>query len=50
MKALDILKAALVIIIAVFLFGFIFNFLFRVGIILLIALGAIYLVKKILFD
>lgn len=46
----DVIKAALIIIIAVFLFGFLFSFLFKVGIILLIVLAAIYLIKKIFIE
>lgn len=46
----DVIKAAILIIVAVFLFGFLFSFLFKVGIILLIALGALYLIKKIFYE
>lgn len=47
---MDIIKAALILIIAVFLFGFVFGILFKVGIILLIALGILYLIKKIFVE
>lgn len=50
MYVTDVLKAVLLIIVAVFLFGFVFSFLFKVGIILLIALGVVYLIKKIFFE
>jgi len=43
----DTIKAALFILVAVFLFGFIFSFLFKVGLSLPMVLGVIYLVKKI---
>ena len=46
----DVLKAALIILVAVFLFGFVFSFLFKVGIILLIVLAALYLIKKIFIE
>jgi len=47
---LNVLKSALLIIAAIFLFGIIFSFLFKVGVILLIALGAMYLIKRIFFE
>jgi hypothetical protein len=47
---MDIIKAVLIFAIFLFLFGFVFGILFKVGIILLLALGIIYLFKKILFE
>lgn len=47
---LDLLKSALIIIAIIFLFGMLFSFLFKVGVILLIALGVLYLIKKVFFD
>lgn len=43
----NFLKTALLFIAAVFIIGFLFRILFKVGLILLMVLGIIYLVKKI---
>ncbi len=43
-----LLAAILIVILAVSLFGFVFKFLFKVGLLLLVALGVIYLLKRIL--
>ena len=40
-------KLILVIILAAFLLGFVFSFLFKAGVLLLIGLGVIYLFKKV---
>lgn len=50
MIATDIVKAVFIIAIFLFLFGFVFGILFRVGIILLMVLGVVYLIKKIIYD
>jgi len=47
---LDLLKSALILIGIIFLLSYAFGFLFKVGIILLIALGILYLVKKVFFE
>lgn len=47
---LDLLKSAVIIIVIVFLLGTVFSFLFKVGIILLIALGVLYLIKKVFLE
>jgi len=46
----ELLKNILIIIVAVFLFGIVFSFLFKVGVILLIGLGVLYLFKKIFVE
>jgi len=43
----ELFKNLLIIIIAIFLFGIVFNLLFKVGLILLLALGILYLFKKV---
>ncbi len=42
------LKSVLIIALILIVFSVVFSFLFKVGLILLIVLGAIYLIKKIL--
>ena len=42
------MKTILIVVALVFLFGLVFNFLFKVGLIVLIVLGISYLVKKII--
>ena len=49
-QIMKIIIGTLIVIALIFLFGFIFNFLFKVGIILLLALGIVYLYKKIVTD
>lgn len=44
------LKIAFVILLVVILSVVMFNFLLRIGIILLVALGVLYLVKKVFFS
>ncbi len=46
----DIIKGILAIILIVFVFGFVFNILFKIGIILLIGLGILYLIRKVFID
>lgn len=46
----DLLRTALVIIIVVFLLSIAFNVLFKIAVILLLALGILYLLRKVFFD
>ena len=46
----SIFKLIIGIIILAFLLGFVFSFLFKIGILLLIGLGVLYLVRKVFFD
>jgi len=46
----DIIKGILAIILIVFVFGFVFNILFKIGVILLIGLGILYLIRKVFID
>lgn len=50
MRITDILKLIIVVIVAAFLLGFVFSFLFKVGIILLIGLGVLYLFRKVFVE
>ena len=47
---MDLIKAALVLIAVVFLLSYLFGFLFKVGVLLLIGLGVLYLVKRVFFE
>lgn len=46
----DLIKGILAIILIVFVFGFVFSILFKIGIILLIGLGVLYLIRKVFID
>lgn len=46
----DVIKGILAIALIVFVFGFVFSFLFKVGVILLMALGILYLIRKVFID
>ncbi len=50
MVVLNIFKAVLIVTLFIFIFSFMFGVLFRVGIILLIALGVLYLFKKVFVE
>lgn len=43
----DYFKAAIILVLAIFLFSILFTFLFKVGIIALMVLGIMYLYKKV---
>ncbi len=47
---LDLIKSFLILILLVFLFGFVFGILFKIGIILLIFLGVLYLIRKVFLE
>lgn len=47
MKNSDAIKIAIVLIILFFIGGFLFKILFKIGILALIVLGALYLFKKV---
>ncbi len=46
----DIIKLVLGIIIAAWLLGFVFSFLFKVGILLVLGLGVLYLFRRVFVD
>lgn len=46
----DIFKLFIFIVVAAFLLGFVFSFLFKIGILLLIGLGVLYLIRKVFVD
>ena len=46
----DLIKAVLILIAAIFLLSILFGFLFKVGVLLLIGLGIMYLVKRVFFE
>ncbi|GAB5524009.1 MAG: hypothetical protein Roseis2KO_18810 [Roseivirga sp.] len=46
----DIIKLVLGIIIAAWLLGFVFSFLFKVGILLMLGLGVLYLFRRVFVD
>lgn len=47
MIAMDLIKSVLILVVLIFVFSIFFTFLFKVGLIVLLALGIIYLYKKI---
>lgn len=47
---MNFIKVALIVVLTIFLFGFVFRFLFKVGLIVLLALGILYLFKKVFAD
>lgn len=46
----DIIKLVLGIIVAAWLLGFVFSFLFKVGILLVLGLGVLYLFRRVFVD
>jgi|GEM_PF-2512218 len=46
----DVLKAAFFLILILFLAGFIFGVLLKIGVVLLVILGIVYLIKKIFLE
>ncbi|GEM_PF-1856145 len=47
---LDLIRMTLILIVGVFLLSIAFNVLFKIGVILLLALGILYLIRKVFFD
>lgn len=43
----DLIKLILTVIIAAFVLGFVFSFLFKVGILMLLGLGILYLFRRV---
>lgn len=46
----DVIKLVLGIIVAAWLLGFVFSFLFKVGILLVLGLGVLYLFRRVFVD